>query len=77
MGSTTEPCVNNFRSSLNSNVVRCTIEYEDVDDCARCHGEGWIYESEGDQSDWQEDTYCGSDDSVIACRVCNGTGVIK
>ena len=53
------------------------FDYLDEDYCARCHGEGWIYESEGDASDWQEDTYCGSDDSIIACRVCGGTGVLK
>ena len=52
--------------------------YADLeDDCPRCHGEGWIWECDGDASDWQEDTYCGSDDSVIECRICNGTGVIK
>ena len=47
------------------------------DDCPHCNGEGWIYEADGDPSDWQEDTYCGSDDSTITCRACRGTGVIK
>lgn len=47
------------------------------DDCDRCHGEGWIYACDGDPSDWQEDTYCGSDDETITCRKCKGTGVIK
>ena len=46
-------------------------------ECSRCNGEGWILEADGDPSDWQEDTYCGPDDSVITCRACKGKGVIK
>ena len=56
--------------------IDCNI-YLDEAECPRCHGEGWIYECDGDPSDWMEDTYCGSDDSVITCRTCKGTGSIK
>jgi len=54
-------------------------EYEDdfeeaSEDCPRCGGEGYILESDGDPSDWMEDTYCGPDDSVIMCWRCGGTG---
>ncbi len=49
-------------------------EYDEDDTCPRCGGEGWIMASDGDPSDWMEDTYCGEEDAVIQCRRCNGTG---
>ena len=56
--------------------IDCDI-YLDESECPHCGGEGWIYECDGDQSDWQEDTFCGSDDSIINCRHCGGKGFIK
>ncbi len=56
--------------------IDCDIYLEEYD-CERCGGEGWIYEADGDPSDWMEDTYCGSDDSTIVCRVCKGKGFFK
>ena len=54
----------------------CPIE-NDGDECDVCGGEGSIYASEGDASDWGEDTYAGLPDDVIECRHCNGTGAKK
>lgn len=50
-------------------------EYDDC--CPRCGGEGWIMASDGDPSDWGEDTYCGPMDAEIECRECRGTGYLK
>ena len=44
--------------------------------CHHCGGDGLILASDGDGSDWGEDTYSGPDDEVIQCRHCNGTGAI-
>jgi len=60
-------------------VDRLTTPHDDdyLDDepvCERCGGEGWIMASDGDGSDWGEDTYCGPLDAEIECRVCRGSG---
>lgn len=46
---------------------------DDDGECPRCGGDGFILASDGDGSDWQEDTYCGPEDAIIKCRVCNGS----
>ena len=51
-------------------------EFDDEDACQHCGGEGFIMESDGDPSDWGEDTYCGPEDSVIMCRHCKGKGYL-
>jgi hypothetical protein len=45
-------------------------EYDEDDVCQRCGGDGYIMASEGDPSDWGEDTYCGPEDAVMACPDC-------
>jgi len=60
---------------MDSNPDRPEDTYEDHL-CQHCGGDGFILESDGDPSDWGEDTFCGSDDAVIQCRHCNGTGAI-
>lgn len=49
-----------------------TSNHTDGDACPHCGGEGYIMESDGDPSDWGEDTYCGPMDSTIICRHCKG-----
>lgn len=44
--------------------------------CPHCGGDGMMSASDGDGSDWGEDTYTGPDDAVIQCRHCGGTGTI-
>lgn len=54
------------------------IEFDEgADDlCPRCGGEGWYMASDGDPSEWGEDTYCGPEDATLTCRECRGTGYI-
>ena len=46
--------------------------YDNDDECPVCGGDGYIMASDGDGSDWGEDTYSGPMDAVIKCRHCNG-----
>lgn len=52
-------------------------ERDDDYECPRCGGEGSFLESEGDPSDWGEDTYCGPEDAVMICPDCRGRGYFR
>lgn len=45
-------------------------DYDEDEACPRCGGDGYILASEGDPSDWGEDTYCGPEDDCIPCPEC-------
>lgn len=44
--------------------------------CDNCGGEGYLDITDGDGSDWQEDTCADAPGTLIKCRICKGKGLL-